>query len=301
MQSLLEALHSAGLFPRLVMPEMLALPYAAGRVSLLCDETTAWLRTAPYLGMAGERSMLPDMLALLREGNASPQLTCYVPEPKGKGESAAKLLELVKRSYPQVPVQAQPVSSVMDIMCGECLKIMRANGALNLLQGEFAPNAQSHFGKAWRKVGWIAAAWFVLQIGADLGQSAYFSYQAEQSRAEAATLYRKVFPSEGRIVDPARQMKAHLFAFAGESQGLLHILERLAAHWPTADAPLLMKSIAYRDDERQLTLSIEAKNMDTLNQLLRRVDGGGLNAGITSVVNGDNGVKGQLSVKETGQ
>jgi general secretion pathway protein L len=299
-QSWLDALHAVGLFPRVMMPETLALPYSAGRVSLLCDETMAWLRTAPYLGMAGERGMLPDMLALLcAEAMASRvPVTCYIPRESEKDGSAAGLLETLGR-YPQIEVQVQSVPGVMDLLCGECLSLMQADSALNILQGDYASKRHRSPSRAvWRKAGWIAAAWFILQIGIDAGQSVYFSAQEKQSRAEAVALYRQLFPAEPRIVDPFRQMKAHLSAVSGESHGILHMLQQLASRWPTADSPSLqMKSIAYHDDDHLLTLSVEAKNMEALNRLVRQMDGSGLSAGIVSVVNGENGVKGQLSIR----
>ena len=115
------------------------------------------------------------------------------------------------------------------------------------------------------------------------------------------TLYRQTFPQDAKIIDPVSQMKARLAQPRdNDGAGFLAMLQQVASHWAQNGATEL-QNITYRAENRLLTLNLTAGSLDAVIRLTQRLNGGGLNAKTLSLINDKDGVRGQLSIRMSGQ
>lgn len=280
----LELLQAEGLEPAFMTSETLALPWTAGRRTLLLAAGRALVRSGEQEGYTLES----DSLAFLATA----------------GESDLEL-------YRQDPETNLPVELVAQVTLDQPAPdpaVLWASGleekkALNLLQGIYSPNA--HWAKYWRQWRLPAVLLLALILVAGAGALREF-YQLRtydrQLRAEVEEVYRRTFPAAQRVVNPRAQMEQQLQTLSGDASGLggpefLALMDR-AAPTLAAAGGLQMRGLRYREGELDLEIEIaDLQELDGLKEELGRL---GLAVEIRTATSRDEVIQARLQVKEGG-
>ena len=287
MEYWLENLREAGILPDRVLPEPLALPLAAGMVSLLVEDGRVLLRDQRCSAQALSTDALPDILALLA----------------GRAEGAPPLQ--VWHCAGELPDMSENFTLDMQDCEQDGLGVL-AKGAANpepsidLLQGAYS--RKEHYGQLWKP--WRAAAALLLVsvlVGAVQQGLQYRSLRAESAELKAGIekLYLETFPG-GRMVDARVQMEQQLKALrraqgAGQTD-FLGLVGKMGGALAAAQGIELMGA-NFRDG--RLDLELTANDVQTLDRLKQALnEGGGLNVDIQSATAGANQrVQGRLRIQ----
>lgn len=183
------------------------------------------------------------------------------------------------------------------------LRLMAASadsaGAIDLLQGEFAPIAQrAGQQRLWRWAAVLAGLAIMLAL-VDAGIGLLGERQRRDAlRAEMTQVFQQALPDARMTADPAAQLVAELGRRgAGSSAGLFDLLRRAA--------PAIAQGSRYRlqaIDYRLGTLELEVGTADvsSLDALRETLGSSGLLVELTGVDPGDEGVRGRLRLRGAG-
>jgi type II secretion system protein L len=272
------ALAQAGLAPHVMFPDMLALPASC----LLVGRETVWAR-------------LPTGVAFRLEASLLPALRDHLPPIDA---SMAIHLE-DEADFPGLEA-SHPVAA-HRIACAQSWLLDRAGGQetppLTLLHGPFPPARLARGGRAWIKPALLLIlGWAMAQTGLQAGAAWWFARQTGIERAASAGLYRRLFPQE-TVIDPYRQLQAHLAAAQIPEAPFLHLLARVAALWEKEDGlPLPLQALEYRAETQELSLTLAPKRMETLNRLAERLERAGLPARLSAIAAQKDGLRARLTV-----
>lgn len=292
MTSLTRQVEEAGMDVQSVMPDVLALPYTEGRVTVLIDGEMALVRYGPYASYAIETDILPiALVATLDEA--------------GLKEDAVDVLLARDAALPDMGIAADAVR--VEVIEDELMTVF-AKGMetphLNLLQGAFS-RAQE-WGRLWQL--WRAtAALLVAGVLISSVITAIETYRLEEERAsldaEISQVYKTAFPDARRIVNARAQMEQKLTQLerlqSGQGSGFMVLLARsgdVLRQTPGVE----ITTANYRAGRLDIDLTASSVQvLDSLKQAIMK--GGGISVEIQSAT-ADAGqkVKGRLRIKGAG-
>ena len=169
--------------------------------------------------------------------------------------------------------------------------------AINLLQGEFAP--QENYGSQWRK--WRVAAFLGIGLlGTHICADALSLHQAKKHSAELQTSIEQIFASSlpgEKPVDARRQMQARLSQIRGTGAGPEYFLRTLQSlSGAIAGRPKTsVDALSFR--ESTLDLKLTAPTVDDLAALSQSMQKQGLIAEIQSSTPSGNGIEGRVQIR----
>lgn len=174
---------------------------------------------------------------------------------------------------------------------------------INLCQGAFSVKAGGGSALApWKPLIAVAVAWFVFQVGLEIGMGAHHQNQAEQLQAQAMATYREAFPDDQRthVGNVRRVIQGQLrVAESGAPQAdfitLLRFTGDQYSRLPNPDS-VTFNSINYSRNRGELVVDIRADNYDRMSALRNGLADAGMQAQIGSVVNESGGSRGRLTV-----
>lgn len=246
MQTWLAWLQQAGLTAQQLLPDVLALPHLDGswHALQLADE---WLfRQGPAHGIATDSNLLPLILASQTE-----PISVLSPTPI----PALALPELI-----------QWQQGVLELPMQVLAKGAQTSHA-NLLTGPYRPQTEyARYWRQWRKL-IITAALLLLVALAQRFVSLYQLGAQEQAvKAETQQVFKRIFPSQTRIVNVRSQMTQYLNQMGQSSQGgLLQMLTELAPAF--AAQPSLKPEVIRFDASRQeLRLQLNAPSFSEIEK-----------------------------------
>jgi len=288
MQTWLASLQQAGVQPELLIPEVLAVPYAAGTWSVLLEAHQALVRTGLYQGFAAEPELLEALLgsALDAAGDTPPaHIAVYGSAgPELKALAAARELALIEHPLTDVPaLLSHHINEVASI---------------NLLQGSFSRNEQlQRLWRPWRLTAALAALWLLVLVGGRMVEYYQLTAARDALRDDILSLYKQTFPQDRSVRDPHVQMERHLAEMqsGGTSAGLLDLLARSGPALKATEA-LELKALRSQGGELELELSI--KDLQALDDLKQRLsDNTELSVDIVSATARDGKVEGRLKIR----
>ncbi len=271
MQRWAQMLQSAGLRPRLLVPEMLALPRSAQEWTLLQESGRRVVRTESWAGFFADPELLPTLLALAWERSDEPPRTlrchCCSDDPP-----------------PSPPGDAQLATA------SQCPMALYAAGldpahALDLLQGEFRPKASTaKWLRPWMAAGVLLAFWSTLALVVAWSDVREERARLAALRAQIEAVYKQTFPGSRRVVNARVQMEQKLKALrraAGDQDqgGLLRLLAA-GAEAVSRERAVKVDTIVYR--QGQVELRLGAKALDAIERIKQYVERQGLSAEIQS-------------------
>lgn len=279
MQQWLQPFQEALIQPDLMLPDVLALPWDAGQISVYLEsEQRCLVRTAAHAGYACAPALLPSLLP------AENEQALFLLQSAG-----TQLLE----GY-QVD-RSQSTGSLLDTL----KQFENSAQRINLLQGAYAPKRAT---EQWlRAARWplaLAASWVVLSsLGLFLHNQ---QQQTEYERLQGVALdeFSAAFPEITRIVDIRLQASQQLerLKSGGSSGGFMHLLSQSAPALKKVSA-LKVEGLQFRDGSLYISLSgSDLQALEVLRAEFTRI--ASLKLDVQSAQAGTDGVQIRLKVDQ---
>src|SRR6185312_8385326 len=274
----LGALATAGLKPEAVFAESELAPINPGQAVAVLEGDDAIVRAPGALPVTMPIAALPEALQLARPSPADGEVIAAEP-PGGRGlvlytgaaewHRHARIVESLRDRFDGIKVQLLTEGPLP--LYAQRVAAATAGGAINLLQGPYAPASSLASGwRAWR----VAAVLLVALVALHAAGSATELYSL--SRAERSVnvaieqTFRAAMPGEHNAIDAQRRMAQRLASLrGGESYGLLAALGALAEARASA-GDTAIRALQFRDGALHLVLAApNAESLDRLSQSLR--------------------------------
>ena len=280
MRDWIALLAQLGIRADALMPDALAMPIPADGAAVLIEPARALVRWGRSHACACDTAALGPWLAVIAP--ASLQVHDFRQAPR---------LDLpvdVARYHER---QSDPLAMLAASLARE--------PAINLLQGEFAPDHRhAPAQKLWHRAAMLAAASVILALVYAGGD--YLRLKRESDRLEQAQheTLRASLPEFADVAgDPRQLMQSALTRMRGDGAtgGLLPLLGRIGPVL-SATPRVSLKSMEYRN--ATLEIGLRAPDVPTLDLVREQLASGavGLKAEVTAATTSDNGVDGRLRI-----
>lgn len=273
-RSLLEdwlvCLAEIGLSPGHMMADAELLPAAEGQVSVLLEARRALLKTSRQ-----SASLDRSNLALALETLPVDTVLLVNGDPAALEFELERLEGVTVTGGDEQAAGRSPLAYLASRWQAE-------GDGINLLQGAYTPKRPvSPVWARWQKVAALAAAWAGVGILSIVAEGLWASSQADRLQAESEALYKDIFPGERQITNVRRQMQAKLGVRAGgDGPGFTEYLAELAA---ALGQGATVTGLNYNDARDELGADLIVRSYEDADSLKTAIEGRGLNAGITSV------------------
>jgi len=300
LESYLERLNAVGVTPHAFIGEQAAIPGSPTATTWLVEGQRCYFRHPDEHPFAMEGDGIDDFLVVGDPRSKNPEggahLTVYLTQDDQ--ENLADELEALREDL---------ASLDMRLMVDGPLPLLGAHAfdrqAINLLQGEYAPNTGME--KTWRP--WRAAAILLAALFAlSLVKQGFSLYQlsAEDRKLDTAieSIFKDALPGVQRIVNPKAQMESRLAAVRAASGAVdapfllaLDVISRAVKSAPSAR----IEALSFRNGVMEIKIAVPS--VDTLDQIQKQVVADGdLDASILSAKPDGDAVEGRLRVSMTG-
>ena len=282
----LAAIRSSGLAATFMTPDASLLPRDGAAV--LFEGQDALLRSGPHLTRL-DGGALPDALAAAAPDDAAssgeaPRLAVIGADPAQ--------VEALRRVVPHAVAEHPIEGSVLRFLSSHF------DGArdINMLQGPFAPPRRRRVAAGrWRTVAAVAAVWLVVFVGVRFGEGLWADYRADALRAEAATLYRELYP-EAR---PPRNAYVEMRRRVGQPERAAGadfevLLGTLAGAIDAAVQGVELQSLSFSETRGELTTELSLREYADLDRLRLQLEEQGLVVHIGSAEEQDGIVRARL-------
>ena len=286
----LQQLAAADLRADTIVPDVLAVPLAAGEWSLLLSDTQVLLRMGPVCGWVFPAHALSQMLplALADAGLAKPErIQIY----DCRQATAAEVLDSGAWAVPsEINREADPLQVLQQGI---------AQGiAINLLQGEFSPREQyGRLWRPWRMTAVLLLLSVLLQGGMWLQRLSHLKGEEQQLYAQIEAVYREAFPNAKNIVNPQVQMERELAQIrsGGQASGFGSLFVSAAPVLSTGKGSEVR---SFRFQQGSLDVELTLSDLAALDALKQALIEQGLEVTIqTASAQGDK-VEGRIQIRE---
>jgi general secretion pathway protein L len=300
LQGWLAQLSAAGLDPRAIYADISLMPENPGQTVLWLEEDRLAVRRPGALPFAVELSPVKDALVIAGV-IADPLSSSEEPKPKESvilyvtREDWARVqseFDELLEDFASIKVQLLPDGPLPWLARG-----MDAQGAVNLLQGEFSRTTD--YGvrwRPWRLAAALAAALLVVHVAAQALQIRQAKRESAALDGEISQVFSASMPGDV-LSDPRRQMQARLEKIRKSGAGpqyFLRTLQTLSGAL-AVNPKTTIGALSYRDDSLDMTL--DAPSLAALSQLTQFVGKEGLTAEIQSSNPVAAGVEAHLHVR----
>ena len=284
----LACLAEAGIAPGFAVPDASLLPEQPDAVTALLDERGALARTAQHIARIDSASLTPVLGAALEEIEAA--------APTLRLIGAAADIDEVAAAFPSERVERLPIAD--EPFAYLASRWSPDAGGVNLLQGSYAPPSKKTGAAArWRTAAAVAALWGIVFIGAQLAEGFWAAREAKQLRADAAALYREVYPQERPAADVYATMRRRL-GEAGVEQGDFHLLlGRLAAGMGEAARDARLRTLSFSAERGELAAELRLAGYAELDGLAASLKAQALAVDIGSAEERDGEVNARLRLE----
>jgi len=290
MEMLQEAVGEAGLDVQLMIPEVLAVPYAENETSVLVDNDMALVRNGETSGLAVECDNLEMLLGAARQDEEVPPVVHL----------------LVQEGSPLPDMSGIEGVNRIEQYAGDPLTVF-ARGldskSINLLQGAYSRSGE--WGKLlrpWRATAALLVAGILVSnivMGVD-----YFrlSKESEQLTTQIEEVFRKALPGTQRVVNPRVQMQQQLDKLQnnqGRSNRFLSLLAQSAVVLKGKQG-VDISGATFRAG--RLDVDLKVPNLQLLDELKQALsESGGLSVEIQSATTDkEQRVQSRLRIQEAG-
>lgn len=203
---------------------------------------------------------------------------------------------------PRLSVHREPMEgTVIELLASA--HAYHAADAINLCQGNYViGRGEGGALRAWRPAIAIAAVWFLLLLGSQLGMGYYHEQQARSVEEQAMAVYRQSFPDDRRATPRnVRRMLEAQMRVAGDQSGdagFLPLMKHTGQQYSrlSGNENVLFNSVNYTRSRGELVVDVRADSYEKLNTLRSGITDQGLEASIGSVVNDSDGTRARLTV-----
>jgi general secretion pathway protein L len=275
------AFVEAGLEPRCMTPEILAVPLEAGAASVVVSGERALVRCSFGAGYAVG---LSEAGAYLQLEQGLSCLTVFDPQQSWTPPADLEVKQMGVRS------------SVTGLLAAG----LDRSPPLNLMQGEYHRQGEraERATRVWRWVALVAALAFGLEVSGRWLDYRSLENELGNLNQEAAQILNEAFPDVGRVVNPRVQMDQRLASLRQSSgiggNGFLYLLR---ATGPTlvAAKDLEIRSASYRGGD--LILEVHANSLAAIEALRQRImDTGSVQIALESATTLESGADAKLRI-----
>lgn len=301
MEAWMSFAESTGYALRGIYPDALALPWGEEGWSICLEDDQALLRIGEAECLRMHKANLPQYLELKGQrlpAEDSPRpVRIFVPIDS-QGADAVLVAQLEQIEAFKIHVESISISPFMLL----CESLQRQTGLINLCQGPYAVKLDNRSNlRPWLPLIWIAAAWFVLQVGIDLGTGFYHQRKAEQYHQQARALYLSIFPGETRVADIRRSLEGKIRASQNKG-GATNFLTLFAdAGYQLMQQPnrqaISLRSLNYSRQRGELSIELQASSFDQLDRYKQALAAQGYSVDIGSAVNERNAVRSRMNIR----
>ncbi len=289
-----------------IIPEMYALPYEEGRLTIMTNSGHAAVRQSISKGFSCDTDMLPLLLD-----------NSVVVDPEAELEDPPNSKELIWRALhfscgqdrydlntSEGPIQMHTEVALFAKGLKQGRALQKGQAIINLLQGEYSKTEA--VGKAWKP--WRLPAALAATLLALWGGASFLQYQAlgvEQQRlqTEMASVLKRTFPTvRNPESDPVRQMKSRVkLALAGgagiDDDSFIAMMSAVGAALGVAQEPTV-KSMNYRSG--RLDIELETVSLQDIDKIKSNLETGKkLKADVKSANKDNDRIKAKLRVESS--
>lgn len=285
-ETYLRLLKSYQIFPTMMLPDYLAIPYVDHRWSVVITDDVALIRTGLRCGFATHHHNIRLLLQLLLDKHKE-----NLPEKINVYHTSH-----VNRKNKEVANHQVPIENIASKNPFIYLSTWQSP-PLNLLQNQYRPKFKlTNQRRRWLYVGMTAMAWLVILIGSKIIIGYDLRWHLHRLQAQVLQHYQHVFPGATIIDDPRSKIEHELNALTHNSQGsqFIRLLSRVSTvfhRFPT----IHLQSIAFHDN--QLTLQISTDNLTTLTQFTRTLNEQSVNVKQNQMHNNDKKITAELLIQ----
>jgi general secretion pathway protein L len=263
----LATLRAAGINPDAIYADSDLLPENPGQAVVLLEEGGVFVRPPGASAVTLPADALGQALdiAALQADTASGARGLILYTGAAEWQLHSAQVEAVRPQFDGIKIQ---------LLTGGPLALfaqqLPAGGAINLLQGDYAPKSGAAVGwQAWRVAAMLLAGLIVLHIGGKAVQLHFLKTHEHQVDASIRDTVRTAMPGDPNLLDARKRMEQRLAAARGAGTGLLPALQALAQARDAAPGTNL-QSLNFHNGAVEMKLSApDASSLDHLNQTLR--------------------------------
>ena len=289
LQDWLACLAALGIRPGYLVSEAELLPIEPRTASVLIQNGHALLRTEDQAATIDRGNLLPALMSLdidklsLIDGGLTDM-------------EASQLNIEVERAK---PVQWVEQGGLLGYFAERWrAQRSRPQPALNLLQGEYAPELpRNAHTTRWRSVALLAAAWLLLGVAGTAATGIWSAIEAESLERESLAIYESIFPADrtATVQNIRRRMQARLGErpdVAGKS--MVEFTGDLAA---VMDKSMTLVGIDYNEARGEFATELLVRRYDDVDRLREALEARGVQAEIASAEQVEQGVQARLRMQ----
>ncbi len=303
LQGWIDALEGAGIEPKALYPDVALMPDNPGQTVLWLEGSRLAVRRPGALPFVVELEPVTEALSVAgviaepQDASAAPHVaeSVLLHATREDWARVQDEFETLLDRFASIKVQLLPEGALPWLARG-----LGDPDAVNLLQGEFARNADRNATlKRWRAPAALAAGLLAAHVAAQTLQIRQADREAVRLDGEIAKIFSQALPAD-KAHDPRRQMQARLDQIRRATSGPRHFLHALEAVSAAASATphLSIQSLSYR--EQAMELRMTAPNLVALSQFSQQIGQHELSADIQSSTPAGDGVEAHLQIRAAG-
>jgi|GEM_PF-2386170 len=289
LDSILEELSEAGIYPDLLTADLFGLPFREGTWTILIEDDRALVRTEKYQGFTIDLHNLQQMLtSSLRQAEITPaELNVYTCD---EAQTGVKKLNL--------PISVNELDDCPPALFADGLE---EDICINLLQSSYKNKDKKHRTTGpWKIAAMLFAAWVALAFVSVFLDHMRLSKQEKELDKQIVELTKQTFPDMGNVSpDSARtKMEARLKNFidttsANSKAGFMELLA-LSGESMRQAGKVDIDTMSYR--EGKLNMNVKSADVQILDAVKQTLSGKNYAAEIQSANTQGNTVEAQLVV-----
>ena len=285
LDSMLTALKEAGIYPKIVLPESLLLPFSECTLTLVEVDSHIIVRSGAYSGFSCDKDNLSLVIkSLLEDPDQDIQKIVVYGSTEFLNDIAGDV-ELEQRETPH---------AVISLLYNEMAS------DLNLLPRQFVHREQLDIKlKQWLPAAAMLLVWMVIQLSVQVYDYYRLNKQDTALQASLEKIYRQTFPDSKRIVNVEVQMRQKLEDLRKQSgkaeSGFTEMIVKSASVLQKSPG-IKLQSLRYHDG--RMDIDLEIKDLQSLEQLKEDlIKTGNWEVDIQSASSADNKVQGRIQVR----
>jgi general secretion pathway protein L len=292
----LATLQGAGLAPNAMHADAALLPRNPGQIAVVLEQDQLLASAPGRMPVALPCEEVGAALAFLLEGVDAAQdtgglgLLLYATPADWQRRSGE--VEALRERFATIKVQLLPAGP-LPLFAQQ----IEASGAVNLLQGAYAPQTEIAVNwRAWRVAAALAAAFLGLHVGWQAWELTRLKRLERELDASIEQVFRSAMPDEQNATDARRRMERRLLeARGGGSRGdLLPAVSAVAAARGAAP-DTTVRALSFTGGALELSVAApDAASLDRINQQLRMA---GWQADLTAGNVGQSGYEGRIQIR----
>jgi general secretion pathway protein L len=250
-------LQEAGLYPKVMQPDTLLLPWRDGQWSLFCEGDIVRVRTGAAEGFICSTDSLSSFLKLTLDNSGQPRPDSLLLSHCNHG--AVELSELPE----EIEIIRDDKHSA-DTIDAYLLITENTEPAINLLQGPYAPDSRIHKQlQPWYATAALAVVLLLLGLGNNILEYQSLSRQSTQLQDQMMQVFQSVYPGARNVSNPYQRMQSELKKTQGAHEELL-FREMLTQIAPVARSTRNIKIMNLRYHQGQIELLVELPDLESL-------------------------------------